>query len=145
MTVNRDFPMAFTLSFIMASNGNRDSAKATNRALGKRLAQLRKMRGHSQQELARRVGAVQVVISDYEHGKLRLSAEMALRFASALDVPIQELLHPSKPLPVEPPNRPSRRLLRRMEQIERLPRRKQQALLTTIDAFLNSATGRATS
>jgi transcriptional regulator with XRE-family HTH domain len=89
--------MAFTLSFIMASNGNRASAKATNRALGKRLAQLRKMRGYSQRELARRVGAVQVVISDYEHGKLRLSAEMALRFATALDIPVQELLHVSKP------------------------------------------------
>src|ERR1700684_3669830 len=96
MDVNRDFQMTSTLSVIMALNG-KDSAKATNRALGKRLAQLRKMRGYSQQELARRVGAVQVVISDYEHGKLRLSAEMALRFASALDVPIQELLHPSKP------------------------------------------------
>lgn len=137
--------MTFTLSFVMARNGNRDSAKATNRALGKRLAQFRQMRGYSQQELARRVGAVQVVISDYEHGKLRLSAEMALRFASALDVPIQELLHPSKPLSVEASPRPSRRLLRRMEQIEHLPRRKQRALLTTIDAFLNSATGRAVS
>ncbi|MGA9968153.1 MAG: helix-turn-helix transcriptional regulator [Candidatus Acidiferrum sp.] len=137
--------MAFTLSFIMARNGNRDLAKATNRALGKRLAQLRKMRGYSQRELARRVGAVQVVISDYEHGKLRLSAEMALRFATALDIPVQELLHVSKPVAVEPMHRPSRRLLRRMEQIERLPRRKQAALLTTIDAFLNSATGRATS
>lgn len=136
--------MAFTLSPIMARNGTED-AKATNRALGKRLAQLRKMHGYSQQELADRVGAVQVVISDYERGKLRLSAEMALRFASALDVPIQELLHPSKPLSVEPPHRPSRRLLRRMEQIEHLPRRKQRALLTTIDAFLNSATSRAAS
>lgn len=79
--------MAFTLSLIMARDGNRDLAKATNRALGKRLAQLRKMRGYSQQELSGRVSAVQVVISDYEHGKLRLSAEMALRFAAALDVP----------------------------------------------------------
>jgi hypothetical protein len=34
---------------------------------------------------------------------------------------------------------PSRRVLRRLEQIERLPRRKQIALLTTIDAFLQSA------
>jgi transcriptional regulator with XRE-family HTH domain len=145
MDVNKDFHMAFTLSFIMARNGNRDSAKATNRALGKRLAQLRQMRGYSQQELARRVGAVQVVISDYEHGKLRLSAEMALRFAVALDVPIQDLLQLSRPVAVEPALKPSRRLLRRMEQIERLPRRKQRALLTTIDAFLNSATARAVS
>lgn len=137
--------MASTLSLIMALNGNRDSAKTLNRALGRRLAHFRKSRGYSQRELARRVGAVQVVISDYEHGKLRLSAEMALRFATALDIPVQELLHVSKPIAVEPVHRPSRRLLRRMEQIERLPRRKQRALLTTIDAFLSSATGRAAS
>jgi len=30
-------------------------------------------------------------------------------------------------------------VLRRLEQIETLPRRKQDALLTTIDAFLSSA------
>jgi transcriptional regulator with XRE-family HTH domain len=139
--------MAFTLSVVMAltRNGNRDSAKALNRALGRRLAHFRKLQGYSQRELARRVGVVQVVVSDYEVGKLRISAEMALRFAAALDVPIDELLQPSKPISIEPPHRPSRRLLRRLERIERLPRRKQEALLTTIDAFLGNATGKAAS
>jgi transcriptional regulator with XRE-family HTH domain len=84
------------------------------------------------------VGAIQVVISDYENGKSRLFAETAVRFAAALDVPVQELLQVSKPVAVEPAHRPSRRLLRRMEKIERLPRRKQMALLTTIDAFLQT-------
>ena len=121
-------------------NGNRDSAKVWQRDVGRRLAELRKQRGYSQEELARRVGAVQVVISDYERGKLRLSAEMALRLAAALNVPIQELLEPSKSLAVEPAHKPSRRVLRRLEKIERLPRRKQAALLTTIDVFLKSAT-----
>lgn len=145
MEVNEDFKMALTLSVVMALNGKKDSARTWHRALGRRLAQLRKQRGYSQEELARRVGAVQVVISDYEHGKLRLSAEMALRFAVALDVPIQELLRLSKPVAVEPAPRPSRRLLRRLERIERLPRRKQEALLTTIDAFLGNATSNAAS
>jgi transcriptional regulator with XRE-family HTH domain len=142
MEVKRDFEIAFTLSLVMAphGNGNRDSAKTWQRDLGRRLAELRKQRGYSQEDLARRVGAVQVVISDYEHGKLRLSAEMALRLAAALNVPIQELLEPSESLAVEPSHKPSRRLLRRLEQIERLPRRKQAALLTTIDVFLKSAT-----
>jgi transcriptional regulator with XRE-family HTH domain len=116
-----------------------------NRALGRRLAHFRNLRGYSQRELARRVGVVQVVISDYEVGKLRITAEMALRFAAALDVPIDELLQPAKPIPAEPAHKPSRRLLRRLERIERLPRRKQEALLTTIDAFLNSAAGRTAS
>jgi transcriptional regulator with XRE-family HTH domain len=145
MYVNGDFNMALTLSVVMALNGNRDSAKTVNRALGRRLAHFRKQRGYSQQELARRVGAVQVVISDYERGKLRLSAEMALRFATALDLPIQELLQTTKPFSVDTAPKPSRRLLRRLERIERLPRRKQEALLTTIDAFLGNATGKAAS
>ena len=141
MEVNRDFDLSLTLAAVMALNGKkeRDSAKAWHRALGRRLAQLRKQRGLSQEELARRVGAIQVVISDYENGKSRLFAETAVRFAAALDVPVQELLQVSKPVAVEPAHRPSRRLLRRMEQIERLPRRKQTALLTTIDAFLQSS------
>jgi transcriptional regulator with XRE-family HTH domain len=145
MYVNGDFNMALTLSVVMALNGNRDSAKTVNRALGRRLAHFRKQRGYSQQELARRVGAVQVVISDYERGKLRLSAEMALRFATALDLPIQELLQTTKSVLVDAAPKPSRRLLRRLERIEHLPRRKQEALLTTIDAFLGNATGKAAS
>jgi transcriptional regulator with XRE-family HTH domain len=132
--------MTFTLAAVMAlGKKEKDSAKAWNRALGRRLAHFRKMRGYSQREMARRVSIVQVVVSDYEVGKLRLSAEMASRFSTALDVPIQELLQISKPLPVETPRKPNRRVLQRLEKIESLPRRKQEALLTTIDAFLQTA------
>jgi transcriptional regulator with XRE-family HTH domain len=133
--------MTLTLTIVTTRNGKakKESAKALNRALGLRLAHFRKQHGYSQREMARRVGVVQVVVSDYEIGKLRLSAEMAMRFAAALEVPIQELLQTTKPLPVEQPRKPNRRVLQRLEQIERLPRRKQEALLTTIDAFLKSA------
>jgi transcriptional regulator with XRE-family HTH domain len=141
MEVNGAFQMPFTLVSVMARIGaeETDSTKAWHLALGQRLAQLRKLRGLSQEELARRVGAIQVVISDYENGKSRLFAETAVRFAAALDVPVQELLQVSKPVAVEPAHKPSRKLLRRMEQIERLPRRKQTALLTTIDTFLEKS------
>jgi transcriptional regulator with XRE-family HTH domain len=122
-------------------NSREDSQKAINIALGKRLAHFRNLRGLSQRELAERVTVVQAVVSDYEVGKLRLTAEAALRFAAALDVPIQELLQTAKPVLVALPPRPSRKVLQRLEQIESLPRRKQEALLTTIDAFLNSAAG----
>jgi transcriptional regulator with XRE-family HTH domain len=142
MEVNSDFLLPLTLDSDMA-RGNGDSTKAWHRALGRRLAQLRKQHGLSQEELARRVGTNQVVVSGYENGKLRLFAETAVRFARALDISVEELLQVSKPVAVEPPHRPSRRLLRRMEKIERLPRRKQMALLTTIDAFLQNTPGRA--
>jgi transcriptional regulator with XRE-family HTH domain len=101
MEVNSDFLLPLTLGSVMA-RGNGDSTKAWHRALGRRLAQLRKQRGLSQEELARRVGTNQVVISGYENGKLRLFAETAVRFAAALDISVEELLHVSKPVAVEP-------------------------------------------
>jgi transcriptional regulator with XRE-family HTH domain len=49
--------------------------------LNQRIARLRKERGYTQTELAERIGIIQALVSDYECGKLRLSAEMAIRFA----------------------------------------------------------------
>jgi transcriptional regulator with XRE-family HTH domain len=81
-----------------------------------------------------RVGTIQALVSDYERDKLRLSAEMAVRFAVALEVTTDELLG-VQPTPKNG-RKPSRKVLRRLEQIERLPKRDQEALLRTIDAFL---------
>lgn len=99
------------------------------------------MRNLSQRELAERVNVVQVVVSNYEIGKLRITAEMALRFTAALDVPVQELLQTDTPPEIVQQRKPSRKVLERLEQIQSLPRRKQDAILTTIDHFLRSATG----
>ena len=135
--------MAFTLSLVMdpRKDISEDPHKAVNLALGKRLAHIRSLRGLSQQELAQRVNVVQVVISNYEVGKLRISAEVALRLAAALEVPIQELLQTDTPPDVVQQRKPSRQVLQRMELIESLPRRKQDAILTTLDHFLKSAVG----
>ena len=133
--------MALTLSLVMATRKKtaEDPHKAVNLALGKRLAQLRTLRSLSQRELAERVGVVQVVVSNYEIGKLRITAEVALRFAAALDVPIQELLQTDTPPEIAAQRKPSRKVLERLEKIQSLSRRKQDAILTTIDHFLNSA------
>jgi transcriptional regulator with XRE-family HTH domain len=133
--------MALTLTLVMAPRKKTadDPRKAVNLALGKRLAQLRTLRNLSQRELADRVGVVQVVVSNYEIGKLRITAEVALRLAAALDVPIQELLQTDTPPEIVQQPKPSRKVLERLEKIQSLPRRKQDAILTTIDHFLNSA------
>ena len=135
--------MAFTLSLVMAARKDttEDPHKAVNLALGKRLAQIRTLRGLSQRELAQRVNVVQAVVSDYEVGKLRITAEAALRLAAALEVPIQELLQTATPPEVVQQRKPSRKVLERLERIESLSRRKQDAILMTIDHFLNSAAG----
>ncbi len=105
------------------------------------LAQIRTLRGLSQRKLAQRVNVVQAVVSDYEVGKLRITAEAALRLTAALEVPIQELLQTDTPPEVVQQRKPSRKVLERLERIESLSRRKQDAILMTIDHFLNSAAG----
>lgn len=107
--------------------------------IGQRLARIRKERGYTQVELAEKTGTRQVLISAYETDRASLSAEMAVRFAVALDVSTDELLHPN--VKKKRAAKPSLKIVRRMEQIEKLPQRKQDALLTTIDAFLNSTAG----
>ena len=109
---------------------------AEKETLGLRLAQVRKERGLTQVELAERTGLIQVVVSDYERGRLRLPADMALRFAEVLGITVDELLQAPKGHPAK---HPSLKLVRRMEQIESLPVYQQRALLTTIDTFIAAA------
>lgn len=108
--------------------------------LGERIARLRKERGFTQVELAERMGIIQVLVSDYERGKLRPHPEMVARFAVALDVTADEVLG----LGARKASRPSpnRRFLRRLEALAHLPKRDQDALLRTIDAFLALRAGR---
>jgi transcriptional regulator with XRE-family HTH domain len=105
--------------------------------IGQRIARHRKERGYTQKEVAERIGLIQALVSNYEKDKLRLNSDMILRFAQVLEVSTDELLLPPSTKPSA--RKPSRRVLRRLEQIESLPRRKQDALLTTIDYFIKSA------
>lgn len=106
-------------------------------SFGHRLARLRKERGFTQVELAEKVGIIQVLVSDYERNKLRPYADIVVRFALALGVSADQLLG----LPVTEKKKPTasstnRRWLRRLESVDSLPKRDQDALLRTIDAFL---------
>lgn len=104
-------------------------------SIGQRITRLRKERGYSQVELAERIGIIQALVSDYEKGKLRLSAEMAVRFARALEVSTDDLLQP-KGRKRQQALKPSRKVLRRLELIESLPSYQQQTVLKTIDTML---------
>lgn len=113
-----------------------DTGKET---LGQRLARLRRERGLTQQQVAERTGLIQRLVSNYEKDKLRLNAEMIVRFAELLNVTTDELLRGSsktKAKSTAKAKQPSIKLVRRMEQIEALPLYEQRALLTTIDKFL---------
>ena len=59
---------------------------ASDETPGQSLARLPGERGFTQVELVERTGLVQTLVSGYERGKLRLKADMILRFTTALDV-----------------------------------------------------------
>jgi transcriptional regulator with XRE-family HTH domain len=109
--------------------------------VGQRLARLRRERGWTQKQIAERTGLIQELVSNYEMDKLRLNADMTLRFAEVLEVSTDELLRGSKST-VAGKKQPSIKLVRRMQQIEELPPYEQRALLTTIDKFLAAAQDR---
>jgi transcriptional regulator with XRE-family HTH domain len=107
-------------------------------SFGQRLARLRKERGFTQVELAEKSGMIQALISDYERDKLRPYADVVVRFSLVLGVSTDELLgveRPKKPTAAEK----NRRFLRRLQLVDSLPKRDQDALLRTIDAFLTRA------
>jgi transcriptional regulator with XRE-family HTH domain len=102
------------------------------------LTRLRKARGITQVQLAELLETTQSLVSKYERGDLLLHGELIVRLSDVLRVSTDELLGVDRkskkapPLPVIT----EKRLLRRVEMLQRLPRREKEALLRTIDAFL---------
>ena len=138
-----------------AYNAPQDAAKSKlslpvlelgDESVGQRIARIRKERGYTQNELAERIGTIQALVSDYERDKLRLNADMAVRFAIALEVTTDELLglHSAngrgKKQAKSNARKASRKVLRRLEQIQDLPINQQAVLLKTIDTFIKAAT-----
>jgi transcriptional regulator with XRE-family HTH domain len=107
--------------------------------LGERLARLRRERGVTQQELARRIGLAQSNVSDYERGIYMPNAAMIIQIARTLSVSADELLGLER---VHPDTGAiDRAILRRLRKISALSRRDRQAVLRTLDAFLGRGNG----
>ncbi len=127
---------AITLSGVMALP--KTGKNALTESIGERIVRLRKEKGITQIELAAALGVTQPVVSDYERGEIRLHGELIIQLAKILGTSADELLGLEKQPKGSGPIR-NRRLLRRVKEIEKLPRRDQEALLRTIEAFLAKA------
>ena len=123
-----------TLEPTMARKARSEVDKAHDESLGRRIAKLRKDRGFTQVELAQRLGLTQAIVSDYERGRLRPHPGVLVRLAETLQISADELLG-LRPVQKTTGVR-DRRFLRRLQAISELPKRDQDALLRTIDAFL---------
>jgi transcriptional regulator with XRE-family HTH domain len=107
------------------------------KAIGDRLAQLRKDRGVTQTEIAEHLGISQPVYSGYERGELRVHGELLVKLARILKVSTDEILGLEKSAPSRAPR--DRRLLRRLQDVDKLSKRDREALMRTLDAFLAKA------
>ena len=117
--------------------GKADQNHSGQETIGERLARLRRERGLTQVEVAEKLNVAQPVVSDYERGELRLHGQLIVDLSHILGVSADELLGIEKPKSTAVIK--NRRLRRRIQDLEHLPRRDQQALLRTIDAFLTKA------
>jgi transcriptional regulator with XRE-family HTH domain len=105
-----------------------------DKTIGQRVRQIRKKHGLSQTEVADTLGVHQSLVSEYELGTVRIPATVIAAFAQILKTPLDELVG-LKPLKENGAFK-DRRFIRRLERIEKLPKRAKQALLNTIDTYL---------
>jgi transcriptional regulator with XRE-family HTH domain len=113
------------------------SAKEESETIAQRLGRLRREKGITQVEMAERLGISQPIVSDYERGELRLHGELIVKLAEILDCSTDELLGRRELKTTT--GGANRRMLRRMQEIELLPKRDRETLLRMIDAFLSKS------
>ncbi|MBI5577167.1 MAG: helix-turn-helix transcriptional regulator [Deltaproteobacteria bacterium] len=101
---------------------------------GARLAQLRKAAGYTQVELAAEIGVSQRNIAYYEGQTQHPPTAILPELARALGVTADDLLGVT---PIKRAARPANtRLLRRLQQIEKLDTREKRQILSFLDTFI---------
>jgi transcriptional regulator with XRE-family HTH domain len=101
---------------------------------GKQLAEIRKRRGLTQQELGKAVGVSQRVVAYYERADAQPPGAMLNELARTLRVRIEELLGTK---PIAEKTRPkTARLLKRLRRVQELPPADQRAVLKILDGLL---------
>jgi len=106
--------------------------------LHEQLANLRKARGMTQAEVAEALELPQGLISNFEKGVRRLHSDQIVQFAELFHVSIDELFG-RKPKKYVEGSELGLHLIRRMQQIEKLPKSRQKAVLVSIDMMLCGA------
>lgn len=109
----------------------------TDSDIGNRIASRRIELGLTQLELAEETGLIQSLISAYERGVLRLTADMVIRFAKILNVSTDYLLNIE---PIEKRNDFPLKITSRMAGIQKLPETEQRHLFHIIDTYITTGT-----
>ncbi|WP_426161470.1 helix-turn-helix domain-containing protein [Pseudoduganella sp. R-34] len=107
-------------------------------ALGQRMAQLRKERGWTQQELADKLGVAQQTLAHYEVARIRMPASVLPQLATLFATSIDELVglaHQQR----SGKRGPASQLERNIERISELPKSKQRFVNEMLETVLAQA------
>ena len=109
----------------------------SKKEVGGRIRTLRLARGLTQVDLAETLEITQSNLSAIERGARGLTVHQVVKLARALRSTTDEILSPAKTTAKgDQEALKDRRFLRRLQKVDQLPERDQQALLRTLDAFL---------
>jgi len=112
--------------------------KAFYQALGQRIAEARKTRDMTQQQLADQLGIAQQTIAHHESGRLRVAVALLPPLAVALGLSVEELIGETE---IQPALRrgPVSRVQQQLERIQQLPRAKQRFVIEMLETVLQQA------
>ncbi len=99
---------------------------------GDKVLSLRKEKGWSQYELAKKIGTSGPIIGRYERNEIKPSIEVAKKIADSLGVSIDYLVDENDQFS----ELRDKKMLDRLSQIEHLPEPEKEHILTVLDAFL---------
>lgn len=99
-----------------------------------RLKELRKSRGWSQGQLAKKIGADLQRISKYERGVQWPTMELMLRIATVFEVSVDYLIRDDQGLSVSKIKNTA--FLKHIEEVDHLPEDDQKTILSFLDAFI---------
>ena len=110
---------------------------ARNETFGQRLRQLRRSRGLTQVKLAEQVSSSQRAICSYEQDRTDPPLYLIPRLADALDASVEDLLGLNGKRPKKTTSRDAF-LRKKIDEISRLPERKQKTILQVINLAMQS-------
>jgi transcriptional regulator with XRE-family HTH domain len=107
------------------------------KTIGRRLRELRELRGLTQVEVAEQLNIKQTLVSAYERGAVRMHGALVAGFAKLFDASADEILCLEKPKTGPPIG--DRRTMRLLQEINGLPRRERDTLVKTINNYLKGS------
>lgn len=97
---------------------------------GNKVAQLRKERDLSRDELGEKIGTSGAIVGRYERGDMNPSIEIAAKIAEALDVSLDFLMGLSSELVKD------KKMVNRLEDIKKLPEKERDKIFDYIDLVI---------